>query len=140
MNPEIDFRCENGQIIQLEHLTYPWTGNNANTSVQFGEHIITRKDFHTYIHDQILPALPYLFNGYAYSVRQLVLPWIWEKFSRGNRVMAGHCFKHMSLQVHNGDVPFTPRHMPCDSSGTRHYYYTGPDCTIWDFGPPNPFV
>jgi hypothetical protein len=134
MNPEVEFRCQGGEIITLQHHTYPWTGNKANTTVQFGETIITRKDFYTYVHDQIVPVLPYLFNGYAYSLKQLVLPWIWESFSLGNRVMSGHCFKHMLPKSH---LPFTPRDKPCDRTGTRHYYYTGPESTIFDFGSPN---
>ena len=135
MNPEINFQCKDGQIVTLQHPDYPWANAKAENMVLFGGGIITRKDFYAYIHGQIVPVLPYLFNGYAYSLNQLVLHWIWEGFSLGNRVMAGHCFKHMSLK---GYLPFTPRHYPCDKSGTRHYYYTGPECTIWDFGPPNP--
>lgn len=130
LNPDIDFQCKNGSIIQLQHHKYPWSGRKAETLVLFGDDVMCRKDFYDYIYNQIPPVLPYLFNGYAYSLKTLVLPWIWEKFSRGNCVMAGFCFRHMVVK---GYLPFTPRHMPCDSSGTRHYFYTGPNSDTFDF-------
>jgi len=124
MNPAVDFQFKNGAVILLQHHTYPWSGRNADTMVLFGNDVIVRKDFYAYVHDQVTAVLPYLFNNYAYSLKQLVLPWIWEKFSLGNCAMAGKCFRHM---VWKGYLPFTPRHMPSDYSGTRHYFYTGPE-------------
>ena len=130
MNPYVDFQCKNGEIVLLKHHTYPGSDKGGNSTIQFGEDIITRSDFYTYIQDQVVQVIPHLFNGYAYSLKQLVLPWIWERFSRGNCVMAGICFQHM---VHERHLPFTPRHMPCDLSGTRHYFYTGPNSGTFDF-------
>lgn len=130
MNPEVNFRCKNGSINILKHDTYPWSGRRANTIVLLGDGVMCRRDFYDYVYDQIPPVLPYLVNGYAYSLKQLVLPWIWETFSRGNRVMAGFCFRHMRVER---DLPFTPRKLPSDLSGTRHYFYTGPNSDTFDF-------
>jgi hypothetical protein len=130
MNPAIDFQCKDARITSLRHRSSPSAKNKPPTMVLFRNEIVTRKDFYDYIYDQISPVLPYLFNGYGYSLRQLILPWLWDDLSRGNCVMAGTCFQHM---VAKGLVPFVARRMPCDSTGTRHYYYTGPEHFIFDF-------
>ena len=131
MNPEIDFKCKQGKIVQLKHRTYPWSDKTSRSTIRLGNEVIARRDFYNHIYDQIQPVLPYLFHGYSYSLRQLVLPWVWTEFDRGNCIMAGKCFIHMVCQRY---VPFELRELPSDKSGTRHYYFTGRESTIFDFG------